>query len=326
MHPHAVTFGPALLIWEDRGAWRNKVVKVALIHWGLSLLAFVGAFACAGFVTALVSPPPASCALVQCSQGGVPCSKIPTRTLNGGTAWHLDPQLTALNRATFNPLGSADAPHVSCTNYAAVSGSPLKQSLDFLQVPQVYSPSKTPPVFDAKLVQPGDPAPCKVAPCFPQGSCLFLIPKVYYDDLVYLDDYGPATWCSVFSRQQARQMGASLELNGYQVHNVMKLLSYETEWLNKKYSNNSMFRNIFSEVEEVFQEWFSLESADNVTQEQVLSGDDVCFSQRDWDDMPGVSQLLRPHYLPKQPESEFFHNRPDTQAILHREGTFNPGS
>ena len=71
----AVTLGPALLVWHDpRGPWRNKVVRVGLFHLCLSLVAFTGAFAASGFVTALVNPPLTSCGLIKCSEGGVPCS------------------------------------------------------------------------------------------------------------------------------------------------------------------------------------------------------------------------------------------------------------
>ena len=56
-------------------------------------------------------------------------------------------------------------------------------------------------------------------------------------------------------------VGASLQLNGYQVHNVMKLLSNETEELSKTYGNESL-PGIFSAFDEVFEEWMAANFAD----------------------------------------------------------------
>lgn len=52
-----VTFGPFLLMALSRASWRKQVVNVGLVHLLLSLLTLLAAFACAGFVVALVDPP-----------------------------------------------------------------------------------------------------------------------------------------------------------------------------------------------------------------------------------------------------------------------------
>ena len=332
--PCAVTFGPALLIWEGKGAWRKKVVKVALIHLGLSLFAFVGAFACAGFVTALVNPPPASCGLIRCDEGGIPCNAVPVKTNRARTTWSLDPQLVALNQATFlagRNASKADVPVVKCANYASISGRPISNH----SLPHYNTPLEAPKVFSAlgaptqflvfcqvdRPAQPGNSSLCTRTPWLSvNSSCLFLNPEVYPDGYVHLKDYGPATWCSVSpAEEQDSPLGASLELNGYQVHNVMKLLSYQTDWLSSynDYRNESV-RDIFSAFDAVFQRWFSAQfvTVGNITMEQSVTENGGCFSEVDWQDMPGVSQLLRPN----------FYNRSwdDFRVILHKEGGFDP--
>ena len=291
---------------------------MALLHLALSLLAFVAAFASAGFVTALVRPPPPTCGLIKCSEGGVPCSTAPAKTNRTGTTWPLDPRLVALNQVTFlsgRNASKVEVPVVMCANYAAVSGYPVSHHHNFLEAPKIFSALRGPTnLFDPC---PGDPTPSTRISCWPsKSSCLFLVPQVHYDGYVYLHDHGPATWCS--AEGQDSPLGASLELNGYQLHNVMKLLSYETEWLKEKYSSQSL-HDIFSAFDEVFQEWFSEELAivANVTAEQKVSDTGRCFSAMDWNDMPNVSQLLRP--------SGGTGDMLNFQDILVKGGGFDPG-
>ena len=329
----AVTVGPFFLISQRKkdpltDERIEAIVLVGFMHMILSLIALLGAFTCAGLVTALVNPPPLSCSLITCHDGGVPCSTVPAETSKIGTTWSLDPQLVALNRATFWPGGNAskaDVPVVMCANYATISGRPVSQSL--MGAPKVFSALGAPtqyfnPCRGDGLVQPGDQKAHTSTPYLPpNASCLFLNPDVFNEGYVSLGDHGPATWCSVSSAGgQDSPLGASLELNGYQVHNVMKLLSYQMEGLNEKYSNDSL-QNIYSAFDKVFQAWFSAQftNVSDVTVEQTASDNGGCFSEMEWQDMPGVSQLLRPA----------FYGRGSTglngsQAILHKDGEFDP--
>ena len=294
----AVTFGPTLLIWKSKNAlqdvqWRNKVVKVGLVHLAFSLLAFVAAFACAGFVTALVDSPPANCGLLTCDQGGVPCSTAPVRAQN--TSWPLDPQLAALNKAAFWPGGSAsqaETPTVMCANYKDISG---RHNSD--QVRVVSAPGAQMLVNDSSQGQDKSP-------------CLFLNPTDYGSGFVRPADHGPATWCSAASSQGLDSpVGAALKLNGFQAYNIVRLLGYQEEGLEGHFSNKLQLAGNFSSFEALFSDWYN---QSNARIQEVGSKGGFCFSNEDWDRIPGMSRLLRP-------DSDGW------TSLLHKEGKdFDP--
>ena len=99
----AVTWGPFVLIWNEMSTWRTRVVNVGLAHLAISLVSLLGAFACAGFVTASVGAPELTCGNLRCTEGGVPCSASSLRDAWPYT-YKLDPVLAKLNNATFAGL------------------------------------------------------------------------------------------------------------------------------------------------------------------------------------------------------------------------------
>ena len=123
----AVTYGPLVLIRRERPdtTWRPRVVNIGLFHLTLSLVTLLAAFACAGFVVALVGAPEPKCANVLCSEGGVPCSAFSV-SLTGvsikGTVFPyvqrtLSPEVAKLNNSTFgNPAGP-----VFCQDYTYIA-------------------------------------------------------------------------------------------------------------------------------------------------------------------------------------------------------------
>ena len=70
----AVTWGPLVLMWCKLATWRMQVVNVGLAHLAVSLASLLGAFVCAGFVSASVGAPELNCGSLNCMEGGVPCS------------------------------------------------------------------------------------------------------------------------------------------------------------------------------------------------------------------------------------------------------------
>ena len=307
----AVTFGPAFLIWEGKGGWRAKVVRVSLVHLALSLLAFMGAFACAGFVTALVNSPPLTCGLIRCSEGGVPCISTTIKTFDTNTStgvlWPLDSKLVNLNRATFS-LGrnesKADLPIVICANYNTISGSPVRLNYpadSALQREASIAHHLTPLLSYREKKN---------------TSCLFLNPNVADEGFISLRDHGPSTWCSAFpSWAKALEnniLGTDLELSGYSVHNFMKLLSYQMEWLRTWSDEHALvLTDMFSSFDAVFADWFALAVNQPITSRSAQA---FCLSEADWHAMPAVSQLLRPEK----------YNVSDWRDLLHKEGTFDP--
>ena len=141
----AVTWGPFVLIWCKLSTWRTRVVNLGLVHLAVSLASLLGAFACAGFVTASVGAPDLTCGNLRCIEGGVPCysfsyirgaKHIPFH----GNAWRpwtytLSPALAKLNNATFGNVKSTNPPpsgepfmsadslgqDVYCHSYSAVA-------------------------------------------------------------------------------------------------------------------------------------------------------------------------------------------------------------
>lgn len=106
----AVTWGPYVLMGRTVSAWRMRVVNVGLAHLAISLASVLGAFACAGFVTASVGAPKLNCGNLRCDQGGVPCNAFtvvsePVHEYSMGTwgpsAYVLDAVLAKLNCAAF---------------------------------------------------------------------------------------------------------------------------------------------------------------------------------------------------------------------------------
>ena len=304
----AVTFGPAFLIWEGKGAWRAKVVRVALVHLALSLLAFVGAFTCAGFVTALVNSPPVTCGLIRCSEGGVPCTYTTVKALNTSTStgvlWPLDPKLVALNQATFSSGrngGKADC--VVCANYNTISGSPVNLRYpagSALQREASFLSGLT-PLFSYRHLN---------------TSCLYLNPFIATEGVFSIQDLGPTTWCSAFpSWDKAlgnNKLGSSLELSGYSVHNIMKLMSHQMEWLRTEWDTNaSVLTEMFSSFDAVFADWFAFAVNEPITSGSAQA---FCLSEEDWLAMPAVSKLLRPEKYDVN----------DWRSVLHKEGTFDP--
>lgn len=129
-----VTFGPYLLIRRGRSSWRKRVVKVGLFHLAFSLITLLAAFACAGFVVALVAPPALNCANIVCGKGGISCvldGQPPSLHSAGPSTLDseliLDPQVEYLNQdvligptsnRSLNTHGS-----ITCCNYAFVQVS-----------------------------------------------------------------------------------------------------------------------------------------------------------------------------------------------------------
>ena len=113
----AVTWGPFVLIWCKLSTWRTRVVNLGLVHLAISLASLLGAFACAGFVTASVGAPELTCGNLKCVEGGVPCYSFDVaraaRPVLGiaSRPWTftLNPVLAKLINATFDKK-SANAP------------------------------------------------------------------------------------------------------------------------------------------------------------------------------------------------------------------------
>ena len=118
----AVTWGPYVLMWCKLSTWRTRVVNLGLAHLAISLASLLGAFVCAGFVTASVGAPELNCGNLRCSEGGVPCS--PFKYGHGIGPFHnnyqpevlwwpngftLDATLVKLNNATFGDLKGNNA-------------------------------------------------------------------------------------------------------------------------------------------------------------------------------------------------------------------------
>ena len=125
----AVAFGPLLLIWRGSPSWRQQVVKVGLFHLALSLISLLAAFAAAGFIVAGKWAPPAHCANVLCSEGGVACSAfayqnlifsvgVGNRTLTSALQRTLSPAVVKLNNDTFSD-GSESG--VVCQDYTYIA-------------------------------------------------------------------------------------------------------------------------------------------------------------------------------------------------------------
>ena len=98
-----VTFGPFVLIRRELASWRKQIVEVGLWYLGFSLITLLAAFACAGFVVALVAPPPLNCANIKCGDGGIRCvldgrSPSLTSTIFMNSDFGLDPQVEYLNQ------------------------------------------------------------------------------------------------------------------------------------------------------------------------------------------------------------------------------------
>ena len=138
----AVTWGPFVLIWCRESTWRTRVVNMGLFHLAVSLAALLGAFACAGFVTASVGAPELTCGNLKCTEGGVPCHtftwRYPNHVSFDGHTWvskkyALNPVLAKLNNAIFADLKSKSVPgggslgaggvgqDVTCQSYSAVA-------------------------------------------------------------------------------------------------------------------------------------------------------------------------------------------------------------
>lgn len=142
----AVTWGPFVLMWCKLSTWRTRVVYVGLAHLAVSLVSVLGAFACAGFVTASVGAPELTCGNLKCTEGGVPCNAFTVVAANQShfgeyfpwqaLAYKLDPVLAHLNNASFGAfkgsyaLGwgpeNADIPErdVLCHSYSVVANLP----------------------------------------------------------------------------------------------------------------------------------------------------------------------------------------------------------
>ena len=291
----AVTMGPAILIWQNpRGSWRTKVVRVGLLHLCLCLLAFMGAFACSGFVTALVRPPPANCALIKCTDGGVPCStdqQIPfmfhdpavdaTAAKIGTRAWYLDAQLLQLNAAKFylpNETAATDRAPVICANYPTMSLCSHSDSSNQYPYGSSYN------LF----------SPCGGNATLPEGLCICAAPQI--QESVTIEDYGYTTWCSVVDIQGKPQnslIGSRLLVTAPQVYNLMKVLAFQqtncssTQGLGGVLDAIHEMQRVLKDVK--FGPWAS----------------GPCFSNQAWAHMPALASLfglLRiPHSVPLLP-------------------------
>ena len=135
----AVTWGPFILIRRAVSNWRTRVVNLGLTHLALSLTSLLGAFLCAGLVTASVGAPALTCGNLICTEGGVACSAFGVRPAalhrySGGN-WTsythvLSPTLAKLNKADFT-VGDAtqtkstgaevDGQDVTCMSYSHIA-------------------------------------------------------------------------------------------------------------------------------------------------------------------------------------------------------------
>ena len=127
----AVTFGTFVPVKKRYRNWREKVVGVGLWYLGFSLLTLFIAFVLAGFVLATIAPPPLTCVLLRCGEGGIGC-RLDNSTdigVNGTGAWGfmLDPQVVSLNRGQLYELHQdvGDSAHTCCNfNFISDGNSP----------------------------------------------------------------------------------------------------------------------------------------------------------------------------------------------------------
>ena len=80
----------------------------------LSMVAFIGAFLLAGFVTVAYKAPDPGCASLKCQEGGVHCTTYAYTAAIPGFYW-LDPNVAALNNLVSSPNGS----YAVCLRYNA---------------------------------------------------------------------------------------------------------------------------------------------------------------------------------------------------------------
>ena len=269
----AVTFGPVVLVAQGRPGWRKKVVVIGLFHLVLSLLSFMGAFACAGFVTALVRPPPATCALIKCSEGGIPCSSRPQELYPKGAsvhnAWYLDPVLLKLNRESFsnhNVSKSDELPDVICARYAGLDDC-----------------------------SDDTPCICVFPDCVSDGADPICSRVPYYNDHF--------TWCSTLSSGEegatdsSPLIGSALQLNAVQLYNIMKMLSFGS-W-SPRARNTTDIGAVYSEFNQIFKGFWDRAHQEN--ESDVLMEDNFCFPQSDLRRVPTFDSAINNDFLTEDP-------------------------